>query len=621
MIGETDKKFLKTEGKYVLHGYPRYKFDKNKDNWLLIALKDNPGIIDEYKKHTQTFKAMWFGEFTGKLLMSIAYAYEMSGDDGLHNAGEELTASLSQVQDPEGYLGPFKDKNRILGEGEETAWDLWGHYHNIMALYKWYELTGNNVAKQTAIRAIDYVYDFMQADGRHYVDADWTEMNLAITHAFAFLYNKTGDKRYLNEALRILNYDWRQPDKGGKGFWNKQPGDWYCQALENKEFYRSSKPRWEALHAIMALAELYKATGEQSYYDAFEQIWWSIRRTDIHNNGSFSSGEGACNAAYINDGAIETCCSIAWAELSVEYLKLCKKSMIADELELTCMNALYAAQMELSGESKQYYVYHTPMDGQKTSAYRSIGGVTQQGEVDAEDASCCQFNGPKGPSMIGQWGCMTDGRDVYLNYYGQSEITVTLPDNVLHIRQTTDYPVSGKINLKIDCERTPELDFFLRIPCWAGKTTLKIGGETHYPASGEYFPLRLKEKENEISIDFDMRVHFLKGESYGGFASLYYGPVLLARECKTAYSPAFAAKDFDMERIAVSPRANGILSLTVSKGKRQTGFIDFASAGSGKDKNGFGKNYVSWFPVSGLSGQGFKMFDKPKWCEFPKNGE
>ena len=41
-------------------------------------------------------------------------------------------------------------------------------------------------------------------------------------------------------------------------------------------------------------------------------------------------------------GAIETCCVIAWAAMSAEMLKMTDNSVVADELELTFLNAIMA---------------------------------------------------------------------------------------------------------------------------------------------------------------------------------------------------------------------------------------------------------------------------------------
>lgn len=39
-------------------------------------------------------------------------------------------------------------------------------------------------------------------------------------------------------------------------------GDYYRTGLAGQEFYRTPRPRWESLHAIQGLVELYRITGD-----------------------------------------------------------------------------------------------------------------------------------------------------------------------------------------------------------------------------------------------------------------------------------------------------------------------------------------------------------------------
>lgn len=134
----------------------------------------------------------------------------------------------------------------------------------------------------------------------------------------------------------------------------------------------AGRPRWESLHALIGLAELYYATGNPDYRTTVERFWWSIVRHDRHNNGGFSSGEGAVGNPY-DPGSIETCCTVAWIAYGVEILRLTGNSIVADELELSTLNQVVGYQFRDGVPC----TYDTPMDGRRISAVSRAQAVLQ----------------------------------------------------------------------------------------------------------------------------------------------------------------------------------------------------------------------------------------------------
>lgn len=88
-------------------------------------------------------------------------------------------------------------------------------------------------------------------------------------------------------------------------------------------------------------------------------IYQSIRRTDRHNTGAFSSTEQAVGNPY-DTRAIEACCVVAWGALCIDVLRLTGDPTFVDELELATYNAILGAQYP----SGRWWTYNTPMDGE-----------------------------------------------------------------------------------------------------------------------------------------------------------------------------------------------------------------------------------------------------------------
>ena len=223
-------------------------------------------------------------------------------------------------------------------------------------------------------------------------------------------------------------------------------GDYLRRGLAGQPFYATPKPRWESLHPILALAELYRITGEAPYRTAFENLWWSIVEFDRHNNGGFSSGEQAQGNPY-HRGAIETCCTIAWMAMSVEMLAMTGDSIVADELELSTLNSA----MGMWSPSGRWSTYNTPMDGVRKANYHEIGFQCRPG---SPELNCCSVNAARGLGLIGEWAVMRDADGLFLNWYGPGTITAALASGgAVKLVQETDYP---RIGARADPRRAGE---------------------------------------------------------------------------------------------------------------------------------------------------------------------
>ena len=159
------------------------------------------------------------------------------------------------------------------------------------------------------------------------------QQNQAAAHILAILHKETGDQDYL-KLLRKFEAAW------------KAVGGNYVDGFQGTEslFENAEARRWESLHSVQAVAELYIITGEQKYLRALQRIWTSIRDRDRHNTGGFSSLEMATGNPY-DPRPIETCATIAWIALTVDMLRLTADPTVADELELSTWNAVLGAQV------------------------------------------------------------------------------------------------------------------------------------------------------------------------------------------------------------------------------------------------------------------------------------
>jgi len=572
------------------------------DHWLKIAPHSNPAMLEMFRDRDRLplrHMEPWAGEFAGKHLTAAVQVYRVSGDPQLRKFIEWFVPQLIAGQAEDGYLGPWAKQNRLtgfapnIGKNGGGTWDAWGHYHIMLGLLLWHEQTGDRAALTSAARIGDLLCDKFLAT--RLVDTGSTEMNLAVIHSLCLLYRQRKESRYLTLATRILEEFAAKDDKG-----NFLAGNYLHGPLAGQEFFQLPKPRWESLHPIMGMVELYWLTGNEDCRRAFEKIWWSIAKLDRHNNGGFSSGEQAQGNPY-HPGAIETCCTIAWMALSVEMLRLTGNSVVADELELSTLNSV----LGFHSPTGRWVTYNTPMDGtRKASAH----DIVFQARAGSPELNCCSVNGARGLGLIGDWALMRSGNGLLVNWYGPSTFTTDLTStHHVTVTQETQYPREPRIRLRVESSGAAIFPISLRIPHWSKKTRVTLNGRpTPAAEPGTYLQLQHRWGTDVIEVEFDFSFHFWKGErECAGKTSIYRGPILLTYDRRFNDMDPDAVPELDAKDLQ-GKLANSthwiapilLVEFTTADGKTLR-LCDFASAGA------TGSPYRSWLPIKGAPAHNF----------------
>ncbi len=561
------------------------RFEANMEHWLLQAPYANPGMVEMYFRRNQKHQknVTWYGEFSGKYITSAALAYAMQPDERLKKAVDYVVNRLAEAQDTDGYLGVWPDDQKLMGRNAWNAktWDAWAHYHNMLGLYHWHRVTGHEKALDVLLKAAEKLYNFYYVEN-HPLDEDKDGTDAAVGHVFALLYRQTRDPRWLKMAERTLE-TFAAP--GG--------GDYYRAGLQDLPFYQMKRKRWECLHAIETIAEMYYISGDTSYRQAFENIWRSIARYDRHNTGGFSSGEAACGNPY-DTRPIETCCTIAWMALCIDMLRMTDDTRVADELELSTWNALIGAQHP----SGRLFTYNTPMLGDRKA---SAHDIVFQAIAGSSELNCCSVNGPRGLGMIGQWGTVAQEDTVTVNFYGPSETVCPLSSkSQVTIIQTGNYPYDNHLQLRIVLKGKKSVALRLRVPFWSEETFISRGGKTVQSVKpGTYCSLEGVKNGEVIDLTFDFSLHCWQGDrELAGKTALYRGPILLT--CDQRHEADLETLEtLDLASLKLHPAAASdavwpqpyLLMRATDKEGHKCLLCDFASAGQ------TGTSYTTWLPT------------------------
>lgn len=584
--------------KMKLGGVINERLQANLEQWELQAPVANPAMIEMfYDRDRKPYRALnpWSGEFVGKYLCQAILSYRLLGDARQKKLIEETVNKFLQSQGADGYLGAFNKETRLTG----TNWDIWNHYWAIRALMLYNETFGAPHAIAACTKAADMLVEqFMDKDFHFTNDGSQGQMNYAVIHAFTKLYMLTGKPTYLQMARWIVK-EWELPGAG----------NYMTKALAGFDMYQFPGRRWESIHDFQGMYDMYLITGEQKYYDAFTHIWHSIQKGDRHNTGGFTSGEETTGNPYAL-GAIETCCTVAWMDMSIDMLKLTGNPVIADELELSMYNGLLGGQHP----SGRWWTYNTPMDGTKEASAHTINFQCRPG---SPELNCCSVNGPRGLALVSEWALLQSPAGIAVNFYGEGTYSAPTPGKrELLLKQKTSYPKSGNIVLEVSLKTQERFELQLRIPAWSAATQVKVNGQKQEGiTAGAYFKIsRVWKTGDRIELSLDMSPHYWVGEKeVAGKTSVYYGPLLLA------FDPVY--NNFDADKM--SSLAAGGLTLkpaTTSRSiqpwvlfsvkdaeGREMLLCDYATAGA------YGNHYASWLPITGVSTVAYKKDQPPVW--------
>lgn len=583
--------------RFQFGGFVGQRLEANLEHWELRVPDSNPALVEMFYDRDRTPDRQllaWSGEFIGKYLCASILSYRMLRDTRQKAMIDRVTRAFIDSQGPDGYVGPFDRKNRLIGKN----WDVWGHYWAIRALLMYHREFNSSEALRAATRAADLLVETFLNKGIPISNDDGRgQMNGAVIHAFTELYKETRKSDYLLMARWIVN-QWDQP--GG--------GQYMRQALAGKDMYEFPGNRWESLNDFLGMLDMYLITGEPDFRQAFTQIWWSILKGDRHNTGGFSTDEHTTGDPYIK-GSIETCATVAWIDLSIAMLKLTGMPLVADELELSTLNANLGGQ----NPAGSWWTYNTPMDGTKEASAHTINFQCRAG---SPELNCCSVNGPRGLGLLSEWAVMQSKDDVVLNYYGPSVIQVPTPNHrTLTIEQRTDYPVSGNVQIKLRLTQSEKFGLKLRIPAWSAATRLAINGSLVSGVNaGTYQSITRVWKDGDtIRLDLDMSLHYWAGaRELEGKVSLYRGPILMAFD--PVYNstdpdeiPILDALSLDLKMTSTSRQFQPLVLLKVkSVDGRDITLCDFATAGA------YGNYYRSWLKVRNIASRPFDRA-RPIW--------
>lgn len=485
-----------------------------------VMAQDLDHIIEPFRNKVETTK--WQSEFWGKWMLGACDAYKYNRDPQLLNKIKYAVDELLKTQSPNGYIGNYSPDAQL------AEWDVWGRKYSLLGLQAYYSISNDKRALDACRKMTDHLLTQV-GPGLADIATVGNYRGLAagsILEPIVYLYNNTGDSRYLDFAKYIVER-W-ESEKGPKlitkALMNIPVAERFLPIPKAMQWTLNGHKSYEMMSCYVGLLELYKVTGNQSYLAATEMTVNKIIEDEITITGSASSTECFWNGrkqqttpAFLSN---ETCVTTTWMQLCEKLYSITGKSQYIDQIEKTTYNALQGA-MKQGGKNIASYV---PLEGFRRIGERQCG----------LNINCCEANGPRGFAMLPHT-CINVEKDntIKVNLYSGAEATVVLSDkNEVQIIENTDYPVTDRIEFTINPKKEGTFTLALRIPVWSNNNTLFINGVESKDAilSGSFLNLSRKwQKGDKVTLKLDLQGKMVTLNNY---LALVRGPVVLARDSR-----------------------------------------------------------------------------------------
>ena len=576
-----------------LQGYLGGKVDQCIN--MRIKTQDINQLIEPFKNRTET--RLWQTEFWGKWILSAIAAYEYTLDPELFTIIRNAADGLLATQTADGYIGNYSPDAQLQN------WDIWGRKYTLLGLLAYYDISGDKRALEASVKLADHM--LLQV-GPGKVDivktGNYRGMpSSSILEPVVLLYRHTGEKRYLEFANYIVK-QWETSQGPGlisKALNNTNVADRFPQP-EIWWSWDNGQKAYEMMSCYEGLLELYRVTGESSYLKSAQMAVQNIIETEINIAGSgtafecfYHGGQRQTDPTY---HTMETCVTFTWIKLCYNLLRLTANPMYADQIEKSVYNALMASMK---------------FDASQIAKYSPLEGIRHEGEQQCGmHINCCNANGPRAFALLPRYSLLSSSSTIYINLYGQSTSSIDVnTKNKVTLVQKTSYPVSEKIEITIQPEKSETFTMALRIPEWSSLTSVLVNDDpVNEVNAGSYKKITRKwQKGDRISLVLDMRGRMMV---LNGHQAIIRGPVLLARD--TRFGDGF------VDETAVVQHKNNIVELISSDNKpeniwmsftaplilgtdlegeyskpRQIYFCDFASAGNTWSND---SRYKVWIP-------------------------
>ncbi len=553
----------------------------------------------------------WRCEYWGKLMRGACWVCSYLRDEKLYSLLEGSVRELLARQDADGRITTYSR------ECEFSGWDMWGRKYVLLGLQYFYEICSDPKLcaeiRSAMCRHADCIIAHV-GEGLlpiNKTSSHWLGINsMSILEPVVRLYNMTGERRYLDFASYIV--------RAG------ETGDAPIFALaEEDKLYPYQYPvtkAYEMMSCFEGLAEYYRVTGIEKYRRAALSFGRRVLDSDVSVIGCCGCTHELFDNTSVSQtddvfvGIMqETCVSVTLMKLCAQLLRLSGEVRYADAIERSFFNAYLGAfnthrrvttvpaapgYPEMQGvlPFDSYSPLRAGVRGSKVGGLMRMEGGFFYG--------CCACIASAGVGLIPRVAALRRRDGICLSFYLPGSVSCLTPGGQTAVLEISgQYPVKGRVSVKLRLERPEEMALTLRIPQWSRCTVMCLNGEEIPTEPGWHSISRLWRDGDTVSLELDECVYLIQPpdeSARGRYAAFRKGCILLAADARLGFdgTPIQVSDDVHGRVAAYSvecpeiPDSNCCFDIPTSDGSVR--LIDYASAGKTYDET---SRFAVWLPV------------------------
>ena len=525
---------------------PRLRINREVTIHAQLRHCEATGRVDNFRRAAGQLEGQFQGIFFNdsdvyKWAEAASWSLAAHPDAGLDADLDGIIAVVAAAQEADGYLNTYftGDRKAERFANLKDMHEIYCAGHLFQAAAAHYRATRKETLLGVAIRLADHLYGMFGPGGR--VGAcghEEAEMGLVE------LARITGDPRYLELARLMIEARGREPRALGGSQYHQD----HLPVSEQREMVGHAVRH---LYLCCGVADVVAETGNPKYLAALDGLWNNFTQKKMYiTGGAGARWEGeAFGADYElpNDRAYtETCAAIGSVMWNWRMLHLTGLPQYADVMEMTLYNAVLPG-LSLDGEK---YFYQNPLADRGKHRREEWFGC-----------ACCPPNVARLLASLPGYFYSTSHVGAYIHLFGAS--TARLEFGVgefIALRQETDYPWSGEIEVHVEQAPERELSLYVRIPFWADATDVSItvngddAGVDPEDAPGQYCAVRRVWKAGDcLRLILPMPVEWVESHPHvignQGRIALQRGPLVYCVEQadNASLDPWDLALPFDAE--------------------------------------------------------------------------